>query len=235
MKALILNSGLGTRMGDRTKNKPKCMTEIGKEETIISRQLKILNNVGIKEVVITTGPFEKVLKNYISKLNTDINITFVNNPDYKKTNYIYSIYLAREVLKEDILLLHGDLVFTEEVVLKLLEQKKSCVIVDSSIPLPDKDFKAVIFENKVKAIGIEFFENVLACQPMYYLLKEDWAKWLKEICAFCNNSNTGCYAEKALNKIADSISLYPLDLEGKLCREIDCEEDLINVIESLQT
>jgi len=42
MKALILNSGLGSRMGEITKTHPKCMTEILEEETIVSRQLKLL-------------------------------------------------------------------------------------------------------------------------------------------------------------------------------------------------
>ena len=37
MKALILNSGKGSRMGDLTKTHPKCMTEIASMETIISR------------------------------------------------------------------------------------------------------------------------------------------------------------------------------------------------------
>ena len=42
MKALILNSGLGTRMGILTADQPKCMTEISNTETIISRQLNQL-------------------------------------------------------------------------------------------------------------------------------------------------------------------------------------------------
>ena len=40
MKALILNSGLGTRMGVLTSEHPKCMTEISTNETILSHQLK---------------------------------------------------------------------------------------------------------------------------------------------------------------------------------------------------
>jgi predicted branched-subunit amino acid permease len=40
MKALILNSGMGTRMGVLTAEHPKCMTEIAGEETILSAQLK---------------------------------------------------------------------------------------------------------------------------------------------------------------------------------------------------
>ena len=39
MKALILNSGMGSRMGVLTSEHPKCMTEISGRETILSRQL----------------------------------------------------------------------------------------------------------------------------------------------------------------------------------------------------
>ena len=35
-------------MGDLTREHPKCMTEIGDGETIVSRQLKMLNEAGIQ-------------------------------------------------------------------------------------------------------------------------------------------------------------------------------------------
>lgn len=64
MKALILNSGLGSRMGVLTSEHPKCMTEISPRETILSRQLRLLADAGVDEVVMTTGLFDSVLVNY---------------------------------------------------------------------------------------------------------------------------------------------------------------------------
>ena len=55
MKALILNSGLGSRMGALTSEHPKCMTEISNRETILSHQLKMIADAGIEEVSIETG------------------------------------------------------------------------------------------------------------------------------------------------------------------------------------
>ena len=92
------------------------MTEIYGGETILSRQLRILENTNIKAVVITTGYFEQVLVDYCNSLNLSINIEFVKNPIYDKTNYIYSIYCAKALLEDDILLMHGDLVFAESVI-----------------------------------------------------------------------------------------------------------------------
>ncbi len=83
MKALILNSGLGSRMGVLTSEQPKCLTEIKPGETILSRQLKQLAELGINEIIITTGYCEGVLMNYCRTLDLPVNIKFVNNPDYK--------------------------------------------------------------------------------------------------------------------------------------------------------
>ncbi len=129
MKALILNSGMGSRMGELTSVHPKCMTDIPGPDTILSRQLKQIVPTGITEVVITTGRFDQVLVEYVNSLNLPLHFTFVLNPIYKETNYIYSIYCARDVLDDDILLMHGDLVFDNEVMNLVLAHAGSCMTV----------------------------------------------------------------------------------------------------------
>ena len=121
MKALILNSGLGSRMGVLTSEHPKCMTELNSKETILSRQLNMIVAAGIKEVVITTGYYDGVLVNYCNSLDLPLHITFVKNPIFDKTNYIYSIYCAKDYLDDDLILMHGDLVFENEVFDKVVQ------------------------------------------------------------------------------------------------------------------
>ena len=234
MKALILNSGLGSRMGDLTKTHPKCMTQISQDETIVSRQLKLLSDIGITEAVMTTGPFEDVLKEHCEELKLPININFVNNPVYKDTNYIYSIYCARDLLDDDIVLMHGDLVFDEKVLKGVCKNKKSCMTVSSTTPLPEKDFKAVIKDDKIEKVGIEFFERALAAQPLYKINKEDWQIWLNNIVNFCENNNRKCYAENAFNEISNKCKIYALDVKDELCAEIDNIVDLENVSKKLK-
>ena len=227
MKALILNSGVGRRMGVLTSEHPKCMTDVSARDTILSRQLKLLSEAGVKDVIMTTGLFNDVLVDYCHSLQLPLNYTFVYNPVYDSTNYIYSIYCAREALKgEDILLLHGDLVFEKEALQMALAHEDSCVTVSSTLPLPLKDFKAVIEDGCVRKVGIEFFDSAMACQPLYKLWARDWDKWLDNIIRFCENGTTACYAENALNEISDSIHLLPLDVKDMLCNEIDTPEDL---------
>lgn len=226
MKAVILNSGMGRRMGDLTAAHPKCMTELSSQETILSRQLNQLVNSGVTDVVITTGLFDTMLMEYCHSLNLPLQITFIKNPIYEKTNYIYSLYSAKDHLHDDIILMHGDLVFENIVLDNLLEFPGSCMVVSSTAELPDKDFKAVVKENKIQKIGIEFFDHALAAQPLYKLQQSEWELWLTKISEYCEAGNLGCYAECAFNEISDKCVLYPLDIKNHLCSEIDTSGDL---------
>lgn len=234
MKALILNSGLGRRMGALTAEHPKCMTEIYGRETVLSRQLRQLASAGIEEVVMTTGAYDNVLVNYCQSLDLPIHIAFVKNPKFQETNYIYSIYCAREYLDDDLILMHGDLVFENTVLNSVIDNEKSCVVVSTTSPLPEKDFKAMIHDERVVSIGVEIFSEAVAAQPLYKLLKKDWKVWLERIVAFCESNNCQCYAENAFNEVSQNCLLYPLDIKALFCSEIDTQEDLIVVSSKLK-
>ena len=234
MKALILNSGLGSRMGVLTSEHPKCMTEISPTETILSRQLHQLCDVGITEVVITTGKFDQVLVEYCQSLDLPIHFTFVKNPIFDKTNYIYSIYCAKEYLEDDILLMHGDLVFENEVLDLALASPESCMTVSSTLPLPEKDFKAVIKGGRVLKVGVEFFDQAWEAQALYKLFRDDWKIWMDKIAEFCEEGKTKVYAENALNELDGSANVKALDVKDLLCAEIDNPEDLENVSKKLK-
>ena len=234
MKALILNSGLGSRMGVLTSEHPKCMTEISSRETILSRQLRQIADAGIEEVVITTGYYDGVLVNYCNSLELPLHFTFVKNPIYDKTNYIYSIYCAREYLDDDIILMHGDLVFENEVFDRVIASAVSCMTVSSTLPLPEKDFKAQIADGKVMKVGVDIFNDAMEAQALYHLKKNDWKVWLDKIVEFCENKKTNVYAENALNELNGAANIHALDVENLLCSEIDNPEDLAVVSAKLK-
>ncbi len=229
MKALILNSGMGSRMGVLTSEHPKCMTEVSSNETILSRQLHMLAEAGINDVVITTGLFDSVLVNYCQNLELPLNYTFVKNPAYQDTNYIYSIYCAREYLDDDIILMHGDLVFENEVFDKILASDTSCMTVSSALPLPEKDFKAVVKDGIIVKVGTQFFNHAVSAQPLYKLCVHDWKLWMNQIITYCESKENAwrkCYAENALNELDGAANIRAIDVKNLLCAEIDNPEDL---------
>ena len=234
MKALILNSGLGSRMGVLTSEHPKCMTEISPRDTILSRQLRQIADAGIEEVVMTTGYYDSVLINYCRSLELPLTFHFVKNPVYDQTNYIYSIYCARSWLDDDIVLMHGDLVFETEVFDRLMASEDSCMTVSSTLPLPEKDFKAQIVDGKVMKVGVNIFDEAMEAQALYKLNHADWQVWLNKIIEFCESGNTKVYAENALNELNGAANIAALDVQNLLCAEIDNPEDLAVVSAKLK-
>lgn len=230
MKAIILNSGVGSRLKEYTSEVPKSMVQISDDETIFSKAVTTLLNFNIDEFIITTGYLNNVLNEYALEKFPNTKFKFVHNPEYDTTNYIKSLDYISEEINEDILLLHGDLIFDKEVVEMIINNEKSSMVVNSEIEIPEKDFKAKNVDGLVKKVSVKYFgDDAIACQPLYKLNKEDWKLWKENIRKFCNENNTSVYAEEALNELLgnNTISIEAIDTKGYYCAEIDTVEELL--------
>lgn len=225
MKALIFNSGIGKRMGELTKNTHKSLAILNDGETILERQIRILSECGINEFVITTGPYEEKLKAVCNKYKS-LKFHFVHNEMFDQTNYIYSFYLTKDLIDDDFLVLHGDLVFNKKLVIEILKQKGSIGLINTSITLPEKDFKARVINGMIKEVSIHIFDsNCFAFQPFYKLEKCVITAWIKRVSDFVKNGNVTVYAENALNEITDNIKIKALHYDNYFIDEIDNVDD----------
>lgn len=114
MQAIILAAGMGRRLGEYTKDNTKCMLPVNGVR-LIDRTLGQLSKLNLKRVVIVVGYQGQNLMDYIGdRYNERLKIEFVKNPDYDKTNNIYSLALAKDKLQEDdTLLIESDLIFDD--------------------------------------------------------------------------------------------------------------------------
>lgn len=102
MRAIILAAGMGTRLRPLTNDTPKALVTIN-NEPMLERQIKFLNDVGIKEIIVVTG----YLSEKFQYLKKKFNVKIIFNDKYEKYNNIYSMYLAREYL-QDTYVIDGD-------------------------------------------------------------------------------------------------------------------------------
>ncbi|MGL5622247.1 sugar phosphate nucleotidyltransferase [Cetobacterium sp.] len=93
MRAILLAAGMGTRLRPLTENIPKSLIEIN-GEPLLERQIRFLNEIGIKEIYIVTG----YLKEKFEYLKEKFNVVLIHNEYYNKYNNIYSMYLAKDFL-----------------------------------------------------------------------------------------------------------------------------------------
>ncbi|MBQ1985952.1 MAG: NTP transferase domain-containing protein [Clostridia bacterium] len=226
MKAIIFNSGYGNRMGEFTKNNHKSMAPLKNGETIFHRQIRILSEEGVKDFIITTGPFEDQLKAVAAEF-PELNFTFVRNEIYLRTNYIYSMYLARKHIDDDMIFLHGDLVFSRKLVHDVLHcGEENTATVNFKKALPEKDFKGRVHDGKVLEVSIQIFdEDCYAFQPFYKLSKATASAWVGKVVEFIHDGQDKCYAENAMNEIFPALNVRAFDYDGYYIDEIDNLED----------
>ncbi len=128
MQALILAAGMGKRLGRYTKNATKCMVKVN-GKALIEYAIESLVQNGIKKLIIVVGYKGDVLIDFIkSKFNASnlngMEIEYIENKVYDKTNNIYSLYLACDrLVQDDTILLESDLIYKPSIIKQLLESK----------------------------------------------------------------------------------------------------------------
>ncbi len=108
--AVLLAAGRGSRLQPLTDDAPKCLTEID-GIPILERQVRCLHQRGFKRLVVVVGYLEHRIREFLDAWSDDLRIDYVVSPHYRTTNNIYSLWLAREAVREPFLLLECDLVF----------------------------------------------------------------------------------------------------------------------------
>ena len=235
VKALIINSGRGSRMKDYTINTHKSMVRLLNGETIFERQIRLLSECGIREIIVTVGYMKEQLF-MASKSFPDLNFTFIDNPQYDNTNYIYSMYLAEDYLNDDMLVLHGDLVFNKRLLIDILKNENdSLCLYNEAKVLPEKDFKGRIRNGFLMEVSVKIFDDdCFAFQPLYKLSKENILAWMNEIKRFVQNGCVQVYAENALNNILSDLGIAAFSYKEHYIDEIDNVEDYLRVREEIR-
>ena len=238
MQALILAAGTGSRLGKYTKENTKCMLEVN-GKTLIEQVLEKINNVGIKKLIIVVGYRKENLILHIGQAYKDIEIEYIENPIYDKTNNIYSLFLAKHRLEEDdTILLESDLLFEEDILVRLLKDKrKSLAVVDrykswmdgTSVTLDDED-NITGFYGK-KAFKFQNVQEYFKTVNIYKFSKEFSSKtYIPFLEAYSKAKGDNEYYESVLNilTILDGHELRAMRLEDEKWYEIDDVQDKAN-------
>ena len=131
MQGVILAAGRGTRMGNI--DMPKCLLKIG-NLSLIQYQLSCLSQLGIDDVMIITGYNEHMIKEHLVKEHLDANVKYEFNENFENTNNLYSLFKARNFVKDDFICLHADLLFHKKILKKCYEHTADiCLAVEKNI------------------------------------------------------------------------------------------------------
>lgn len=136
--AVIVAAGLSSRLYPLTEKMPKCLLPMGKEK-IIERNLRILKANGIEQIIIVTGYKKHLIEEVVSE-----HATTIFNPYYKYCNNMGSLYAAKPLLNDEpFLYLHGDVVYTEQLMKDFLANVNTQHTIDLAVDFKDTDEEAM--------------------------------------------------------------------------------------------
>lgn len=243
MQAVVLAAGMGSRLGKYTENITKCMVDVNGRSLIDRLLTQLTKTHAVDKVTIVTGYKSDLLKDYVISLNPEIPVAFIENKDYSTTNNIYSLYLARNILcQNDVLLFESDLIFEDRLINLLLDDERPSLALvdkykdwmDGTCVKIDSDGKILSFISKKDfnpEQKSEYYKTVNVYKFSKKFSSELYVPYLE---SFCQKYGRNDYYEQVLKEIIclDEPHFAAFPLSGQLWYEIDNENDL-KVAESL--
>jgi L-glutamine-phosphate cytidylyltransferase len=124
MILIYLSAGRGSRLPTKNRNNPKCLVKI-KQKTLFERNKFFFRN--FKKRILITGYKSFKLKKFAKKYGFEI----IKNENFFRTNMVYSMFLAKKKIKQDVVVCYGDIIFDHKL-FKLLREKKNILPVYSN-------------------------------------------------------------------------------------------------------
>lgn len=224
-KAVILLAGREKKLAPLTDEIHQCLFNLG-DLCVIEDMLLKLHRQGIEEAILVVGHKSDLIKNKIGIRYNNLVIRYVENSDFETTGAAHSLWLAKDYLKDDFLLLDGDIICEEELLGAILESdKKDIIAVDEYRDGTENKVTVKIAKDKIVKIGKNLpinkdakFVHAIGITKISVKTAE---LLVKELDKFTNNRELSRIYDDAINEILDKVEFYALDVKGLNWFEID--------------
>ncbi len=244
MKAIIIAAGSAKRLGDETRELPKGLLDIN-GKSILQRQIDILRECGIQEIIIIRGPHRK-------KFEFD-KITYVDDLEYQGHDVLLSLMAAKEKISGDVITIYSDILFDKKILNQIINSKvdigvatdmkweekyenrtehpksqaDNVIIQDSEVVKIKKNISTTSENQKNgEFIGIMRFSEIGSKKfvEVYNQLEKNRSNPFHDAIMF-----EKAYLTDMIQELIDQkISIKPIIVDGDWC-EIDTLQDLKNV------
>ncbi|MED7670656.1 aminotransferase class I/II-fold pyridoxal phosphate-dependent enzyme [Pseudomonas moraviensis subsp. stanleyae] len=210
--AIILCAGRGSRLGKRTRHTPKPLVKTN-NIAFIDNALNNLETLGITNVVVVVGYQSETITAHLRAMDTTLTFEFVSNPDWATTNNIYSLYLAREHIAPNTLIIEGDIYFSASSLQQLLQKSGDLIALVSPLDKNMEGTYAVLDGEHLqgfgstKDVGHQAQDGQFKTVNLYQVGTATFAEHIKtQLANNVRNDNLNAYYEDVFKKAS---------LEGK--------------------
>jgi choline kinase len=232
MKAVILSAGQGSRLLPLTADRPKCLIDFA-GRTLLDWQLDTLAANGVVEVCLVTGfRDDQVAADLARRDGRGPRVETRFNPFYKVADNLGSLWIARDALAGDCLVLNGDTLVSRALVERVIAAGLPgiAVTVDEKLAYDADDMKVVRdADGRLTAIGKRLGNLPVNAESIGLIaLRGDGAGLLvAEIERMMRTPEgvTSWYL-RAINNIAQQHRVETVAITGEEWGEVDFPEDV---------
>ncbi len=227
--ALLLAAGTGTRLQPLTFDAPKCLTEVG-GIPILERLVNNLRAKGFERLVVVIGHLGDRIQEFLQQHAGGLRIDYVVNPVYRTTNNIYSLWLARQQIREPFLLVESDVIFAAHMLDDMLQPDK--IAISRIHPWMNGTTVALGANRRVTAFHLSGVRDDIARQyktvNLYSFSLYSWSKIEERLSRYVSEDRLGEYYEVVIAEmVADGTLCFDaVFFDADQWYEIDTMADL---------
>ncbi|MEJ6580296.1 MAG: phosphocholine cytidylyltransferase family protein [Akkermansiaceae bacterium] len=218
MKAIIMAAGISSRLEDINGNRPKCLIEMD-GISLISRSVNLLASRGITDISVITGYKRELVR---QELQSRVN--YLHNPYFEVTNSIASLWLAKDLLHDDVILMNADLYYEPSVLDTALAQRGNAVMLSDSTRIDDADFRFGVLGNRILKTGNQLSNLETDCEyvGIVRIDQKFVNRFRKRLEMMIKSGDFKNWWEGVLYAfIEDGVAITHKDVEGAFWSEVD--------------
>lgn len=151
MKAVILAAGVGKRLWQITQHRPKCLIEIG-GRSLLHRYLETLAGLGVRRADIVVGYRQEMIRTAVERDACGVTVDFLVNDQFHRGS-ISSLWIARTVLDDDVIVMDADVLFHREILRRLVESPhENALLMDETVRQSGEECMVVVSGGRVIAL-----------------------------------------------------------------------------------
>ena len=227
--AVLLAAGTGSRLQPLTNDMPKCLTEVS-GTSILERLTHSLCYHGFKRLIVVVGHMDDCIRRFLGTSINGLTVEYIVNPQYKTTNNIYSLWLARKAIREAFLLIESDIVFDVSLLEDMLYPDS--IAVSHMLPWMNGTTVTINRSRRVSKLHVRHREipdrSEYKTVNIYSFSLQSWRLFEEQLDRHISTGRVNDYYETVLAEmIADcSIAFKPVFFNPDRWYEIDTLSDL---------
>ena len=221
--AVILAAGHGSRMGALTADRPKALLNVA-GYSLIDRQLDALTLSGVTNITVVSGYKHHVLQQHLGS-----RVSYVHNERYQKSNSLYSLWLARDVLRGGAIVMNSDILVSPVLIARLLgTPARDAALVDPREDMGDEEMKVRLSNGFITEFGKDLPIAEASGENVGILKfgREGGRRLIRHLDMLVQIGMTSAWAPLAFSALAREWPLVAVSTRGIPWTEIDFPDDL---------